>query len=72
MVITTLGLIGFVAVLLSPGSGSPSEVHHIALVPLIVAFGLFALGSLAFMAYFHLRPSPATSMTHQPSGAAVD
>ena len=58
LVITTVGLIGFVAVLLTPGSGSPSELHHVALVPLFVAFGIFALGSLAFMAYFHLRPAP--------------
>jgi len=61
MVITTVGLIGFVAVLLTPGSGSPSELHHVALVPLFVAFALFALGSLAFMAYFHLRPAPPPS-----------
>jgi hypothetical protein len=72
MVITTVGLIGFVAVLLSPGSGSPSEVQHVALVPLIVAFGLFALGSLAFMAYFHLRPSPPSAAPPQPTGAAAD
>jgi hypothetical protein len=72
MVITTVGLIGFVAVLLSPGSGSPSEVQHIALVPLIVAFGLFAIGSLAFMAYFHLRPSPSSTTPHEPTPAAAD
>jgi hypothetical protein len=72
MVITTVGLIGFVAVLLSPGSGSPSEVQHIALVPLIVAFGLFALGSLAFMAYFHLRPSPPSPTPPEPTVAATD
>ncbi len=72
MVITTVGLIGFVAVLLSPGSGSPSEVQHIALVPLIVAFGLFAVGSLAFMAYFHLRPSSPSATPPQPTGAVAD
>lgn len=72
MVITTVGLIGFVAVLLSPGSGSPSEVQHIALVPLIVAFGLFALGSLAFMAYFHLRPNPPSPTPPEPTVAATD
>src|ERR1035437_4286020 len=58
MVVTTIGLIGFVAVLLTPGSGSPSELRHVALVPLFVAFAIFAVGSLAFMAYFHLRPAP--------------
>lgn len=72
MVITTVGLIGFVAVLLSPGSGSPNEVQHIALVPLIVAFGLFAFGSLAFMAYFHLRPSSPSETPPHPMGAAAD
>jgi DNA-binding beta-propeller fold protein YncE len=72
MVITTIGLIGFVAVLLTPGSGTRSELHHVALVPLFVAFGLFALGSLAFMAYFHLRPAPTTPQSPSASGAAAD
>ncbi len=79
MVITTIGLIGFVAVLLSPGSGSQSELHHIAIVPLLAAFGAFAIGSLAFMLYFHLRPnSPEAphhtppSPTPSPTGASAD
>ncbi len=77
MLITTIGLIGFVAVLLSPGSGSQSELHHIAIVPLLAAFAAFALGSLAFMLYFHLRPnSPEaphhTPPTPTPSGASAD
>jgi len=77
MVITTIGLIGFVAVLLSPGSGSQSELHHIAIVPLIVAFAGFAIGSLAFMLYFHLRPNSPESPSHtQPTptstGASAD
>jgi|GEM_PF-6482274 len=46
MVLTTIGLIGFVAVLLTLGSGSPSELHHVALVTLFVAFAIFAIGSL--------------------------
>jgi DNA-binding beta-propeller fold protein YncE len=58
LIITGIGLIGFVAVLLTPGSGSPSELHHVALVPVFVAFGSFAVVSLAFMGYFHLRPAP--------------
>jgi YVTN family beta-propeller protein len=77
MLITTIGLIGFVAVLLSPGSGSQSELHHIALVPLIVAFAAFAIGSLAFMLYFHLRPNSPESPSHMPTspvptGASAD
>ena len=72
MVITTIGLIGFVAVLLTPGSGSPSELHHVALVPLFVAFALFAAGSLAFMAYFHLRPAPPAPPSPTVTGASAD
>ncbi len=72
MVITTIGLIGFVAVLLTPGSGSPSELRHVALVPLFVAFALFAFGSLAFMAYFHLRPAPSEPPTATAPGASAD
>jgi hypothetical protein len=68
LVITTIGLIGFIAVLLTPGSGSPSELHHVALVPLFVAFAIFAAGSLAFMAYFHLRPAPP----EPPSPTVID
>lgn len=72
MVITTAGLIGFVAVLLTPGSGSPSELRHVALVPLFVAFAAFALGSLAFMAYFHLRPAPERTVEPSVPGAASE
>jgi YVTN family beta-propeller protein len=72
MVITTIGLIGFVAVLLTPGSGTRSELHHVALVPLFVAFGIFAVGSLVFMAYFHLRPAPPAPPTPSATGAAAD
>jgi YVTN family beta-propeller protein len=72
LVITLVGLIGFVAVLLTPGSGSPSELRHVALVPLFVAFSLFAIGSLAFMAYFHLRPAPPLPPSPTPAGASAD
>lgn len=58
LAISGVGLIGFIAVLLSPGSGSSSELHHVALVPLVVAFVSFALISLSFMAYFRYRPNP--------------
>jgi YVTN family beta-propeller protein len=59
--ITFLSLAGFVAVLLSPGSGSSNEVHHVALLPLIAAFVAFALLSLGLMLYFHRHP-------HEPHG----
>lgn len=72
MAITTIGLVGFVAVLLTPGSGSPSELHHVALVPVFVAFAIFALASLAFMAYFHLRPAPPAPSSSTSSVAPAD
>jgi hypothetical protein len=59
LAITGAGLIGFVAVILTPGSGSPSELHHVGLIPMVAAFVVFALASLGFMLYFRLRPSPA-------------
>ncbi|HXC19746.1 MAG TPA: FGLLP motif-containing membrane protein [Acidimicrobiales bacterium] len=72
LVITTIGLIGFVAVLLTPGSGSRNELRHVALVPVFVAFAIFALASLAFMAYFHLRPSPPVPPSPTVTGASAD
>ena len=56
LVISFLGLLGFIAVLLSPGSGSPSELKHVGLVPMIVAFAAFAVFSLVVMVYFHYHP----------------
>jgi hypothetical protein len=53
--IGSVGLVGFIAVLLSPGGGSPGELHHIALIPMVVAFVTFALISLGFMLYFHRK-----------------
>lgn len=67
--ISGVGLVGFVVVLLTPGSGSKHELHHVGLVPLIVAFVIFGLFSLGFMAYFHLRPSSEPEGEHHASGA---
>ncbi|MGC8511051.1 MAG: FGLLP motif-containing membrane protein [Acidimicrobiales bacterium] len=50
------GLIGFVGVLLSPGSGSSGEVHHVGLVPMLIAFGVFGSLSLTALVYFHYHP----------------
>jgi YVTN family beta-propeller protein len=57
LVISFVGLVGFLAVLLAPGSGTRSEVHHIAVVPMLVAFVLFAGSSLIAIVYFHRHPS---------------
>ena len=56
LAISGLGLIGFVAVLLAPGSGSRGEVHHVGLVPIVVAFIVFAIISLGAMLWFHRHP----------------
>ena len=50
------GLIGFVGVLLAPGSGSNGEVHHVGLVPMLVAFAVFGTISLSALIYFHYHP----------------
>ena len=73
LAITAIGLIGFVAVLLSPGSGTPAELRHVALIPLISAFVLFGALSLAFMLYFHFHPGAAESEheTTEPDASDV-
>ncbi|MFI5036745.1 MAG: FGLLP motif-containing membrane protein [Acidimicrobiales bacterium] len=57
LVISFAGLLGFLAVLLAPGSGSHAELHHVAIIPLVVAFALFSLASLGAIVYFHRHPS---------------
>ena len=57
LLVSGLGLIGFVGVLLSPGSGSESELQHVGLVPILTGFGIFAAISVGFMVYFRMRPS---------------
>jgi hypothetical protein len=54
--ISFAGLLGFICVLLSPGSGSPNELRHIALVPLLAAFVIFAGTSLGLIFYFRAHP----------------
>ncbi len=54
-----LGLIGFVAVLLSPGSGSQRELAHVGLVPLLTGFGIFSAISVGVMVFFRLRRDAA-------------
>lgn len=72
MALTGIGLVGFVAVLLSPGSGSTAELHHVALIPLLVTFGAFAAISLAFMMFFHLRPHPLKNTLSHAVEAPVE
>ena len=57
LLVSGLGLIGFVGVLLSPGSGSQSELQHVGLVPILTVFGIFSAISVGFMVYFRMRPS---------------
>ena len=64
LVISFVGLVGFLAVLLAPGSGSSSELHHVALIPLLIAFGTFAVLSLVAIAYFHRHPSRLAEGEH--------
>ena len=52
--VSLVGLGGYLAVLLSPGSGTSREVHAGALVPLAATFVVFAVISLSFWGY-HLR-----------------
>ncbi len=49
--ISVVGLVGYVGVLLSPGSGTAAELHSVGMVPLLTAFSLFALASVGFWAY---------------------
>lgn len=57
LTISTVGMVGFLAVLLSPGDGSQNQLHHVAVLPLLIAFAAFALASLGLMLYFHRHPS---------------
>ncbi len=75
-----LGLIGFVAVLLTPGSGSSAEQHHVGLIPMLVAFAVFAVLSLSALLYFHRHPlehkgdeaAEALEVPEAPAGLATD
>lgn len=61
--LSVVGLVGYVAVLLSPGSGTLAELHSAGMVPLMTAFGLFAVASLGFWAY-HVWRAKATGELH--------
>ncbi|MDH2903348.1 MAG: FGLLP motif-containing membrane protein [Actinomycetota bacterium] len=56
--LSVVGLMGYVAVLLSPGSGTLQELHSAGMIPLMTAFVLFAVASLGFWVY-HLRRAKA-------------
>ncbi len=75
LVMTVIGLVGFVAVLLSPGSGSSNEIKHVAMVPLLIAFVGFAIFSLVVMLYFHRHPSQPSdyaSEEHRDASALTE
>jgi len=61
--LSVVGLMGYVAVLLSPGSGTLQELHSAGMIPLMTAFVLFALASLGFWAY-HLWRAKSTGEMH--------
>jgi YVTN family beta-propeller protein len=56
LLIGGLGLCGFVAVLLTPGSGSTQELQHVGMIPIVGAFVGFAVASLGAMVYFRRHP----------------
>jgi hypothetical protein len=66
----TLGLIAFVWTLLQPGSGTPANVQHLDLLPVLITCGVFAVLSLAFMAYFRYR-KPKLASTPKEGDAPV-
>ncbi|HSN01904.1 MAG TPA: PKD domain-containing protein, partial [Acidimicrobiales bacterium] len=72
LLVSGLGLIGFVAVLLSPGSGTQSELQHVGLVPILTGFGIFAAISVGFMVYFRMRPSSAPGGEVEVDGSEVE
>jgi hypothetical protein len=74
-----LGLLAFVWILLQPGSGFATEVHHVDLIPVVATCVGFGALSLAFMAYFKLRKArvasgkeeaPAPASGSAPAGLA--
>ena len=71
LAISGAGVIGFVAVLLTPGSGSNSELHHVGLVPIIVAFVVFEVLSASALTYFHFHPLEKEGEEHSAESAEV-
>jgi hypothetical protein len=65
-----LGLTAFVWVLLQPGDGFATQVHHIDLIPVAATFAGFAVGTLAFMACFKFRKAPVASGEEEVSAPA--
>jgi len=65
--LSVVGLMGYVAVLLSPGSGTAQELHSVGMVPLMTAFVLFAVASLGFWAYHVWRAKKSGELHHEES-----
>ncbi|HEY1651571.1 MAG TPA: hypothetical protein VGG09_06780 [Acidimicrobiales bacterium] len=65
--------VGFVWIMLQPGSGYAEKVRHLDLVPVAVTCAAFAGLTLAPMAYFHFRrPRLPTATTADDSSASFD
>ncbi len=62
--LSAVALIGYVAVVLSPGSGTAQELHSVGIIPLLTTFVLFAVASLGFWVY-HLRRAKAMGELHE-------
>ncbi len=71
-VLSGLGLVGFVGVLLSPGSGSQQELAHVGLVPLLASFGGVAAVSLALMLFFHRSRERRTALAEVETTSSHD
>ena len=69
--LSVVGLMGYVAVLLSPGSGTLQELHSAGMIPLMTAFVLFAIASLGFWAY-HLRRAKSLGELHHSDSVGPD
>ena len=61
--LSVVALMGYVAVVLSPGSGTAQELHSVGIVPLLTTFVAFAVASLGFWAY-HVRAAKAAGELH--------
>ena len=70
--LSVVGLVGYVAVLLSRGSGTAQELHSAGMIPLLSAFVIFALASLGFWAYHLWRAQKSGELHHSDSEEQED
>ena len=69
-----LGTIAFVWLLLQPGSGLTSEIHHVDLIPVVVTCAVFAAAPSASWRTSRSasRRSPPKTRTRPPSASSAD